>query len=465
MSAQDTPELRPTMDRLAAGGIDVVRVTYPDLIGTDRARDVLLDHLPSAREHGLAFCRAVYHTSPRGDVVPVAGGLDAGLPDVTVRPDLATVRALPWEPGVAWCLGETTDPATGVHSPESPRDLLRSVLARCEQVGLRPIIGPELEYFLLDPDAAAPSGWRRYGQGVAGVVYTAGLRADADNHLLPALRKLRDLDIGVTTGNHEFDAGQFEINLHHSEAMDAADRAFLFKAAIKELARQEGKLATFMAKPFNDAGGSGFHLHFSAETTGDAGTDAGGPGTEPGRNAFDDPSGAYGLADTARHAVAGILAHAPALAALLNPTVNSYKRFGPDTLAPWLVDWGLDNRSAMVRVPPERGSGARLELRLGDASANPYLAIAGLCAAALLGIQEGKEPPAPLEGYGYDPEKSPLLPTTLPAALDALEADDALTEVLGKGFTTSFLSYKRNEVDRFNHHVTDWEFAEYSYHL
>ncbi|MFF2509068.1 glutamine synthetase family protein [Streptomyces sp. NPDC058067] len=463
MSAQDTPELRPTMDRLAADGIDVVRVTYPDLIGTDRARDVLLDHLPSARDHGLAFCRAVYHTSPQGDVVPVAGGLDAGLPDVTVRPDLSTLRALPWEPGVAWCLGESTDPATGSPSPESPRDLLRSVLARCEQAGLRPVVGPELEYFLLEPDTAAPTGWRRYGQGVTGAVYTAGLRADADNHLLPALRRLRDLDIGVISGNHEFDAGQFEINLNHSEAMDAADRAFLFKAAVKELARKEGKLATFMAKPFNDAGGSGFHLHFSGESAESADDSA--TGTGAGHNVFDDPTGAYGLSDTARHAVAGILAHAPALAALLNPTVNSYKRFGPDTLAPWLVDWGLDNRSAMVRVPPERGCGTRLELRLGDASANPYLAVAALCAAAVLGIQDGNEPPAPLEGYGYDPEKSPPLPTTLPAALDALEADDALTEVLGKAFTASFLSYKRNEVERFNHHVTDWEFAEYSYHL
>ncbi|WP_432178423.1 glutamine synthetase family protein [Streptomyces sp. NBC_00063] len=458
MSAQDTPEVRTTMDRLAADGIDVVRVTYPDLIGTDRARDVLLDHLPSACDHGLAFCRAVYHTTPQGDVVPVRGGLDAGLPDVTVRPDLSTARGLPWEPGVAWCLGETTDPATGSPSPESPRDLLRSVLARCAQAGLLPVVGPELEYFLLEQDTAAPTGWRRYGQGVAGVVYTAGLRADAENHLLPTLRKLRDLDIGVISANHEFDAGQFEINLTHSEAMDAADRAFLFKAAVKELARKEGKLATFMAKPFNDAGGSGFHLHFSGEAAGDSVTEEGG-------NVFDDPSGAYGLSDTARHAIAGILAHAPALAALLNPTVNSYKRFGPDTLAPWLIDWGLDNRSAMVRIPPERGSGARLELRLGDASANPYLATAALCAAALLGIHDGKEPPAPLQGYGYDPEKSQMLPTTLPAALDALEADDALTEVLGKDFTESFLTYKRDEVDRFNHHVTDWEFTEYSYHL
>ncbi|MDW8805261.1 glutamine synthetase family protein [Streptomyces scabiei] len=451
MSASETPAVGHYQERLAAEGIDVVRVTYPDLIGTDRARDVLLDQLPTACEHGLAFCRAVYHTSPQGDVVPVAGGLDAGLPDIHVRPDLDTLVALPWEPGVAVCLGETIDPATGAPAPESPRDLLRSVLARCAEQGLRPVVGPELEYFLCDEDPASPSGYKRYA-GTTGAVYTAGLRADPDNHLLRTLRHLRDLRIGVTNGNHEFDGGQFEINLTHSEALSAADRSFRFKAAVKELARREGRLATFMAKPFNDAGGSGFHLHLSCDD-------------ERGQNAFDDPAGRYGLSDAARHAVAGVLAHAPALAALANPTINSYKRFGPDTLAPWLIDWGLDNRSAMVRIPPERGAGARLELRLGDAGANPYLVIAGAIAAALLGVRAGEEPPAPLEGYGYDTARSAVLPTSLPAALDALEADTALTEILGKDFTTSYLSYKRDEVERFQRHVTDWEFTEYAYHL
>ncbi|WP_328444404.1 glutamine synthetase family protein [Streptomyces sp. NBC_00386] len=451
MSASDTPDIRRHMERLAAEGVDVVRVVYPDLIGTDRARDVLLDHLPSACEHGLAFCRAVYHTTPQGDVVPVAGGLDAGLPDVSVRPDLSTAAVLPWEPGVATCLGEVTDPATGAPAPESPRDLLRTVLARCAEQGLRPVVGPELEYFLLEPAPGTPTGWRRSPEAT-GAVYTAGLRADPGNHLLRTLRRLRDLGLGVVTGNHEFDGGQYEINLTHSAALDAADRAFRFKAAVKELARQEGNLATFMAKPFGDAGGSGFHLHLSCDDA-------------EGRNAFDDPSGAYGLSATARHAIAGILAHAPALAALANPTVNSYKRFGPDTLAPWLIDWGLDNRSAMVRIPPERGSGARLELRLGDASANPYLLIAGTIAAALLGVLAGEEPEAPLEGYGYDTARSALLPTSLAAALDALEADTALTDILGKDFTSSFLTYKRDEVERFGRHVTDWEFTEYAYHL
>ncbi|WP_431784534.1 glutamine synthetase family protein [Streptomyces chumphonensis] len=450
MSASDPAAVRRRVEQLAAEGIDVVRVTYPDLIGTERARDLLLEHLPDACEHGLAFCRAVYHTSPQGDTVPVPGGLDAGLPDICVTPDLDTLRPLPWEPGVATCLGDVTDPATGRPAPESPRELLRAVLDRCAAVGLHPVVGPELEYYLCDsgPDG---TGWRRYSDA-AGVIYTAGLRADPDNHLLRTLRSLRDTGIGVSGGNHEYDGAQFEINLTHSDAVSAADRAFAFKAAVKELARAEGRLATFMAKPFNDAGGSGFHLHLSC-------TD------DRGGNTFADRAGPYGLSATARHAVAGVLAHAPALAALANPTVNSYKRFGPDTLAPWLIDWGLDNRSAMVRIPPERDAATRFEVRLGDASANPYLLIAGTVAAALLGVAAGEEPPAPLEGYGYDARRAPLLPATLSDALDALEADTALGELLGKDFTASYLAYKRDEIARFRRHVTDWEFTEYAYHL
>ena len=451
MSVPDPARAREAVASLAGQAIDVVRVSYPDLIGVDRGRDILLGHLPTACDHGLAFCRAVYHTSPQGDVVPVEGGLDAGLPDIAVRPDLDTLTPLPWEPGVAWCLGDPVDPATGQPCPESPRHVLRRTLDALDGTGLSAVVGPELEYFLLDEDPTAPTGWRRYGD-VPGLVYTVGQRADPTGHLLRTMRHLERLGIGITAGNREFDGGQFEINLIHSAALHAADRAWRFKAAIKELARAEGRLATFMAKPFNDSGGSGFHLHFSCADEG-------------GRNAFDDPAGAHGLSATALHAIGGVLAHAPALAALLNPTVNSYKRFGPDTLAPWLVDWGLDNRSAMLRVPPERGVGARFELRLGDATANPYLAIAGLVAAVALGVREKSEPPAPLSGYGYDPARSAVLPMNLPDALDALVADTALTEVLGQEFVAAFVAYKRNEVERFRRHVTDWEFREYAYHL
>lgn len=450
MAHFDTSGLDDAAAGLVQQGIDVVRIGYSDLIGTDRGRDVLVNHFARTVGDGVAFCRSVYGTTPMGDVVDIEGGLAAGLPDVLAFPDVATLQPVPWEPGVAHCIADVFNP-DGSPSQESPRMVLKRVIGQFADLGMRPIAGPELEFYVMEADPASANGWKRYGEGT-GNVYVAGLKGDPENTLLRTLRHLSDYGLDVVAANHEFSSGQFEINLWHSEALEAADRAFRFKAAIQELARQDGKMATFMAKPFNDEGGSGFHIHFSTWSDDD----------EP---LFDDADGQFGLSKTARSAIAGVLAHAPALAAISNPTINSYKRFGPDTLAPWLIDWGLDNRSAMVRIPPERGSASRMELRLGDASANPYLAIAGLLAAAYLGIRDGLTPPDALEGYGYDPAKSQRLPGDLSTALDALEADSELAELLGQPFVRTFLAYKHNELERFSQWITDWEFREYAYHL
>ncbi len=446
MSSEQDPA--SVVAELRERGIDVVRVSYSDLIGIDRGRDVLIEELGTAMGHGLAFCRAVYHTSPQGDVVAVPGGLDQGLPDIKVVPDLATLAPMPWEPGAVWCIGDAHDP-DGAPAAESPRELVRRSAQRLGELGLQGIVGPELEFYVVEPDGRG--GWCRYADD-PGNVYVVGRKGDPQGLLLTMLRQMRDVGLRVTAANHEFSPGQFEINLDHSEMVDAADRAFRMKSAVQEIARVKGYMATFMAKPFTEEGGSGFHLHMSLVD-------------HAGENVFGDPGGPNGLSPRGLSAIAGVLAHAPALAALLNPTINSYKRFGPDTLAPWLIDWGLDNRSAMIRIPPERGGAARMEVRLGDATANPYLATAAIGAAAYLGIKNGLAAPAPLEGYGYDPDKAPRLPQRLGDALDALEADTELQEVLGERFVASFLAYKRNEVERFERHVTDWEFREYAYHL
>jgi glutamine synthetase len=446
----DPAAMEAAQAALLNDGIDVVRLGYSDLIGAERGRDLLTRRFARTVGDGVAFCRSVYGTSPMGDVVDFEGGLSAGLPDVVAVPDLSTLQHVPWEPGVAHVIADLYNP-DGTASGESPRNVLRGVLGRFAELGMRPVVGPELEFYVLEPSATAPTGWQRYGEGT-GNVYTAGRKGDPENTLISSLRSLSAYGLDVVAANHEFSSGQFEINLWHSGALDAADRAFRFKTAVQELARIRGKLATFMAKPFNDESGSGFHLHFSTLD-------------EDGQPLFDDPRGEEGLSTLARHAIAGVLAHAPALAALLNPTINSYKRFGPDTLAPWLIDWGLDNRSAMIRIPPERGRAARMEVRLGDASANPYLAVAALLGAAYLGIQDKLETPPKLEGYGYDPAKAERLPGDLAAALAALEADHELRELLGAPFVAAFVAYKRNELERFSRWVTDWEFREYSYHL
>jgi glutamine synthetase len=337
----------------------------------------------------------------------------------------------------------------GAAAPESPRVVAQRVARHAAGLGYNLVCGPELEFYLCEP---GPGGaWQRYANEL-GNVYVVGRKGDPQGVLLNMLRQLRDAGLRVTAANHEFAPGQFEINLGHSDLADAADRSFRLKSAVQEIARHAGLLATFMAKPFNDEGGSGFHVHLSIEDP-------------AGANVFGDPAGPDGLSAAGRHAVGGVLRHARALSALLNPTINSYKRFGPHTLAPWLIDWGLDNRSAMVRIPPERGAAARMEVRLGDATANPYLAMAAVGAAVCLGITDKVEPPEKLEGYGYDPARAEMLPLRLGDALDALEADRALTEVLGGYFVTSFVAYKRNEIERFERFVTDWEFREYAYHL
>lgn len=450
MSHFDTSGLLPAQDRLSADGIDVVRLGYSDIIGVDRGRDVLVDHLARTVNGGVAFCRSVYGTTPLGGVVDFEGGISAGLPDIVAFPDLDTLQQVPWEPGVAHCIADLFN-ADGSPSQESPRYVLRHLVEAFTELGLRPIVGPELEFYVLEEDASAACGWRRYGEST-GHVYTTGRKGDPQNILLEALRQLGGYGLDVVAANHEFCSGQYEINLWHGDALDAADRAHRFKDAVKELARRRGHLATFMPKPFNDEGGSGFHLHFSIVDAEDA-------------PLFADPSAPDGLSQLARHAIGGILAHAPAIAAVANPTINSYKRFGPDTLAPWLIDWGLDNRSAMLRVPPERGGATRLELRLGDASANSYLAVAGMLAGALLGIRNQIEPPEALVGYGYDPSRSEMLPQSLGQALDALDQDKEIADLLGAPFVNAFLAYKRDELQRFRSTVTDWEFREYANHL
>ena len=227
----------------------------------------------------------------------------------------------------------------------------------------------------------------------------------------------------------------------------------MFKTATKDIVAREGNLATFLGKPWSDEGGSGFHLHFSV-------VDA------DGNNLMHD--GAE-LSATANQLIAGIVHNAPALAAFTNPTVNAYKRLGPDTLAPYRANWGYDNRSAMLRVPPERGGGTRLEVRLGDGAANPYLLIAAILAAGLDGIRRDLPVPDAAEGWAYQNEGAAVLPMTLTEALDALEANETMAEILGAELVDLFAVMKRDEVARYEEatadpttrDVTQWELDEY----
>ena len=209
-----------------------------------------------------------------------------------------------------------------------------------------------------------------------------------------------------------------------------------------------------MGKPFNDQGGSGTHLHVSLNR------DEG--------NAFDAPNDEHGVSAELHAFTAGVLAHSPGLMALLNPTVNAYRRIQPDSLAPTHANWGWDNRGTFVRVPQERGAGTRVEIRIADGAANPYLAIAAVLAAGAHGVREDVGPPPPVEGDAYraDPDAiGRALPISLDAALEALEHDEVLCRALGPRIVETFLALKRFEIERHRAWVSDWEIAEYLEHL
>ena len=261
-----------------------------------------------------------------------------------------------------------------------------------------------------------------------------------------------DLELGAIAAAHEYGRSQFEINLRHSEALDSADRAFRFRAMVKEMAARDGLVATFMGKPFNGDEGSGFHLHVSL-------VDA------DGANAGEASDGEHGLTPVMCHFIAGVMEHAGAMMVFFNPTVNAYRRISAEALVPTRVCWGHDHRMTLVRVPKERGPGTRLELRLGDGTANPYLAYAAALAAGLDGIRRELELPEPVEGMIYDlPEESlgHPLPTTFAEALQALKDDQVMIDAIGSQLVETFEEIKGAELERFRAWVTDWEFEEYS---
>jgi glutamine synthetase len=436
-------------EKLQEQGIDVLRIIYADVLGITRSKDILVSQLEKIAGHGPAFCQGIWVTTTQGDVLDAEGIAGDGLQDFITQLDPDTIHELPWEPGVAYAVGDALNPDM---SPNlfSPRTVLRKVIAEYEKLGLVPVVGPELEFYIAD--RVEGGGFKR-SLVRAGRAYTTGSLVDPKGTFLHLMRMLDQLNIGAFAGNHEFSPAQYEINLWHSEAMDAADRTFLFKTSIKDIVNREGQHATFLGKPWSDEGGSGFHLHLSV-------TD------KQGKNLMHE--GAE-LSEVAKQMIAGLCENANALTAFTNPTVNAFKRLGPDTLAPYRANWGYDNRSTMVRIPPERGSGTRLEVRVGDGAANPYLVIAGILAAALDGIVRKLEVTEPAEGMAYDNEAAPTLPATFTEALDALEANERMREHMSTGLIAIFLVMKRDEIQRYEaavpdpstRDVTDWEIQEY----
>lgn len=435
---------------VSAVNTSTVRVIFSDLHGVARGKDVPASEFDRIAERGIHFCSATMGTDLRH--TPVVGG-DEGYPDMLAVPDLVTLFQVPWEPGVSTCIADLVRVGEERPEPTDPRGAVRRAISEFADIGYAPVIGPELEFYLCRIDGSAPGRVTRYADRLS-MVYTVGPQADPDGIVRKLAEALSEIGFQVFAANHEFCNSQYEINLREAPALTAADRAFILKSAVKDVATQHGLVATFMGKPFNDQGGSGFHVHVSL--------------ARDGANAFSDPKDPEGISEPMRSFLAGVLLHAPALMALLNPTINAYRRIVPDSLAPTNANWGWDNRTAMVRVPPERGGSTRLEVRVGDGSANPYLTIAAILFAGLHGVRESLPLQPPVAGdvkAADEAQRGAPLADRLEESLEALEHDSVLRALIAPELIDTFLRVKRFEILRHRKWVSDWEVEEYLRHL
>lgn len=422
-----------------------LRVLWPDHLGLARGK-----YVPAKlAANGVRHCTGLWALGYDRQMTPETPGShwNEGLPDLEATYDLDAIRP-GWEPGTRVVVADLADR----HGPVavSPRGALRRAIADWNVLGYRPYVGMEFEAYLFTPDGHG--GWVPLDTPGA---YVYGTGPAVDPHgLLDAIWQACDgANIPLESVNSEYDTPQFEFTLRYADALTAADEGFLFKVLAREVAHRFGLLMTFMGKPMSDRGGSGLHFNMSLRD-------------EDDENAINDASADDGISLLARQMVAGMLAHHQALAGVCAPTVNAYKRLRPASLSGYWSNWGYDHRGATVRIPPERGVGARLEHRLSDGAAVVHSSLAAVLQAARLG-HVNQLPLGPAEsGNGLDTIDATVgVPPTLSAALDALEADDELVTALGAELVAQHLSVKRAEWERFQSATTDWEIREYLHFL
>ncbi|TAK75465.1 MAG: type III glutamate--ammonia ligase [Aquabacterium sp.] len=429
---------------LTDNGVRHVLAQFVDIHGVAKAKAVPVAHLNSVLTDGAGFAGfAIWGV-----------GIEPHGPDFMAVGDLSTISLVPWQPGMARIVCEGN--VNGEPWPYDSRVMLRTQLDRLAQKGWTLFTGLEPEFSLLKRTAEGRITPCDPSDGLAKPCYDYKGLSRTRAYLEKLSDSLRSVGIDVYQIDHEDANGQFEINYTYTDALTSCDHYVFFKMAASEIANEMGLICSFMPKPFAHLPGNGMHMHLSI-----------GDGK---RNLFCDPGDARGmeLSQLAYHFLGGLLAHAPALTALCAPTVNSYKRLVVGrsltgaTWAPAYIAYGDNNRSSMVRIPK-----GRLELRLPDGSANPYLATAAVVAAGLDGVERKLDPGAPHNVNLYEWSDAQLkeagiglLPQNLNAALDALEADEVIKGALGP-LAGEFLKLKRMEWVEYMRHVSDWEVKSY----
>jgi glutamine synthetase len=408
----------------------------------ERLRALFCDHLNLARgkylpwrkgEAGAArFCRGTFGVTYDKELIPAPGAMVMeGLPDMEGRFAARDVRQ-GWgrDAHVAVMDLHAND---GSALPMCARSALKRAVAQWGKLGYAPMVGIELEAFAFQQNADGK--WVPYDTPAAHV-YSAGPFADPRGFTEAIWDEATAAGFEIESLNTEYDSPQFEFTLRYAPALQAVDDIFLFRLLAREVAWRHGIVLTFLPKPIAAQGGSGVHVNFSLRNK--AGKNAISGGRDPGKiNAL------------TQHCVAGLLAHHQALAGLLAPSMNSYDRLKPASLSGYWKNWAIDHRGVTVRLCPEAGEAARIEHRMADGAANPYTTVAAVLQAARLGVV-GKLALPPMETGDCLENKDATegVPDSLPAALDALEADQALVEAVGAGLVANHVGIKRHEAQK-----------------
>ncbi|MBV6669674.1 MULTISPECIES: glutamine synthetase family protein [Xanthomonas] len=439
-----------TLSRIA--GCESVDLLLPDTNGVLRGKRVTAEALGKVYREGVCLPMSLIATDITGNTVEETGlGYAIGDADRICRPIEGSLRPVPWAPRPMAQL------LLAMHTPEgalfevAPRAVLQRVLQGFGALGLNPVIAVELEFYLFDAIADAQGRPQTPRDPITGErsdstqVYSLQDLDDQRGFTDAVTAACRQQGIPADTAVAEYAPGQFEINLHHrADAVAACDEAILLKRTIKAIAQQQGKLASFMAKPFPGQAGSGLHLHVSL-------LDA------AGHNVL--ASAADAPAQPLRHAIAGLQRHADASLLMFAPHANSYRRFVSNAFVPLDASWGFNNRTVALRIPHSDAHNTRIEHRIAGADANPYLAAAAVLAGMLDGLRQPAEPTAAVTGNAY--AQSVSTPRSWQGAVDAFLGSDFIAEQFGTRFQHVFGQQKQRELLDYQAQVPDLDYARY----
>jgi glutamine synthetase len=433
------------LDEIDEQNIDFLRLQFTDILGTVKNVSIPASQAEKAFTEGIYF-----------DGSSIDGFVRIQESDMRLKPDPETFAVLPWrkseESAAARLICDVMDTSTGEPFSGDPRGVLKSALERAEEMGYEVNAAPEPEFFLFEHDEEGRATTKTNDAGGYFDLAPKDLASDVRRDIIFGLE---DMGFDVEASHHEVAQGQHEINFTYDDALSTADNVATFRSVVRAIAAEHDLHATFMPKPIPRINGSGMHTHISL--------------FEDGENAFHDEDDEFNLSPVAHSFIAGILEHAPALAAVTNPTVNSYKRLVPGYEAPVYVAWSDRNRSALIRKPAARVPAAsRIEARFPDPSCNPYLAFAALIHAGLDGIEKDLDCPDPVREniYEFDEQKRAeygieTLPSNLGEAVAELEQDEVVGEALGEHVYEKFVEAKSQEYDEYRVDVSQWELDRY----